>query len=175
MEPLRAEVMQAQATRSDLLRWKLIAIGAIGSVGLGLAGARPRTHADLVLCALPPVCLYVDLLCLNLNLRMILISAYARQTLATVEPAATLSKYEKFVGEVRAKHDPFALEGAAVWASTVLVSVVVLLYGLLGAHVHGAVAAAFIASGATGGLGTLLATTVYDSLRKSLEPTPARS
>lgn len=69
MQTLREEILQAQRTRSDLLKWKLGLVGVIRSVGLGLAGSRVPTHAELVLCAIPFGCVYVDLLCRHLWLR----------------------------------------------------------------------------------------------------------
>jgi hypothetical protein len=105
MQTLREEILQAQRTRSDLLKWKLGLVGVIGSIGLGLAGSRVPTHADLVLCAIPFVCVYVDLLCRHLSLRMIVVGAFFRETDVPGQEAATLRKYEDAVKKRRDSKD----------------------------------------------------------------------
>jgi hypothetical protein len=39
LEKLRDEILQTENTRSDLLKWKLGLVGAIGAAGLGFAGS----------------------------------------------------------------------------------------------------------------------------------------
>lgn len=83
---LRQEILQSQQTRSDLLKWKLGLVGAIGAVGLGLAGSRVSNHADLVLCAVPLVCIYVDFLCRHLSLRILVIGVFFRTATVPMPP-----------------------------------------------------------------------------------------
>jgi hypothetical protein len=78
MEGLRDEILQSEGVRSDLLKWKLALAGILGAAGLGFSGSEDLRHADLVLCAIPPVCVYVDLLCLHLNLKMLVIGTFLR-------------------------------------------------------------------------------------------------
>jgi hypothetical protein len=99
MDKLRDEILQAQNIRSDLLKWKLGLVGAIGAAGLGFAGSAKLQHADLVLCALPPVAVYVDLLALHLTLRMLVIGAYFRTSDAP--EARAYREYEKLARDAR--------------------------------------------------------------------------
>jgi hypothetical protein len=100
MEKLREEILQSESVRTDLLKWKLALVGAIGAAGLGFAGSKNLGHADLVLCAIPPLCVYVDLLCLHLNLKMLVIGTFLRQGTAS-GPADGLRDYEAFVEQAR--------------------------------------------------------------------------
>ena len=96
MQVLRDEILQSESVRSDLLKWKLALAGALGAAGLGFAGSDDLRHADLVLCAIPPVCVYVDLLCLHLNLKMLVIGTFLRRTASAAE-TADIASYEAFV------------------------------------------------------------------------------
>lgn len=98
MDSLREEILQSENVRSDLLKWKLALAGAIGAAGLGFSGSNDLRHADLVLCAIPPVCVYVDLLCLHLNLKMLVIGTYLRR-LPPGSDADDVRRYEAFVDE----------------------------------------------------------------------------
>jgi hypothetical protein len=117
MGTLRQEILNSQQTRSDLLKWKLGLIGAIGAIGLGLAGSRVSNNADLVLCAVPLVCVYVDFLCRHLSLRILVIGRFfetegkkgklieptggIRVTEAEQAEFSVLSSYEGFVAQAR--------------------------------------------------------------------------
>ncbi len=133
MGTLREEVLRTQQTRSDLLKWKLGLVGVIGAVGLGLAGSRLSAHADLVLCAIPLVCVYVDLLCRHLSLRILVIGTYLRGAGTLEDPEAMmLERYEQHVQAAR-RLDPggaFDLEDWAVSWSTAALSLAVLVYGV---------------------------------------------
>lgn len=77
--PDRSEITESQKVRSDLLKWKLIAVAVLGSVGLGLTErSAANSYSLYVLAVIPFVAVYVDVLCHHLNLRMLVISAYAR-------------------------------------------------------------------------------------------------
>lgn len=100
MEKLREEILQSESVRTDLLKWKLALAGAIGAAGLGFAGSKGLRHADLILCAIPPLCVYVDLLCLHLNLKMLVIGTFLRQWTASGSERG-LREYEVFVDRAR--------------------------------------------------------------------------
>src|SRR5215210_2085665 len=100
MEKLREEILQSESVRTDLLKWKLALTGAIGAAGLGFAGSKELRHADLILCAIPPLCVYVDLLCLHLNLKMLVIGTFLRQWTASGSEQG-LRDYELFVQKAR--------------------------------------------------------------------------
>jgi hypothetical protein len=96
MEGLRDEILQSEGVRSDLLKWKLALAGALGAAGLGFSGSDDLRHVDLVLCAIPPVCVYVDLLSLHLNLKMLVIGTFLRR-LPQGSDADDIRLYEDFV------------------------------------------------------------------------------
>src|SRR5215831_2425030 len=126
MSSLRKEIVEAQKVRSEILKWKLILVAALGAVGLGFSN--PNTivpNAYLVLLLIPLVCFYVDLLCRHMSLRIIVIGAFLRFR-SKEEDAA----YESFVSEARAK-GAFAFEEWALDWSTVVLSVLVGLVGLV--------------------------------------------
>lgn len=195
MGTLRQEILQSQQTRSDLLKWKLGLVGAIGAVGLGLAGSQVSTHADLVLCAVPLVCVYVDFLCRHLSLRILVIGMFFRT--ATVSGAtdtergewATLRVYERYAENARDMHarktsrlqvrvggSAFALEDWAVTGSTLVVSAALLIYGTLvragSSPDHVPVGWAFIASGVLGLGATIVAQALYRGKREGVKNLP---
>jgi hypothetical protein len=189
MGPLRTEILQSEQTRSDLLKWKLGLVGAISAVGLGLAGSRAPAHADLVLCAVPIVCLYVDFLCRHLNLRIVVIGTFLASDLvapANQEEAselAVLKAYERHVQSARRLprrllrgsrglfpkswrwHGAFALEDAAVSWSTALLSAALIVYGAVvrdGHSIdHRRVGLVFIVAGVAGVAGSLIGVYLY--------------
>lgn len=96
--PDRSEIIETQKARSDLLKWKLLVVAALGTIGLGLCqGTRGNIHALYVLALIPFVAVYVDILCNHLNLRMFVISAYAQNR--HKHPDMT---YEAFCDKARA-------------------------------------------------------------------------
>src|SRR5215831_8078248 len=98
MSSLRKEIVEAQKVRSEILKWKLILVAALGAVGLGFSN--PNTivpNAYLVLLLIPLVCFYVDLLCRHMSLRIIVIGAFLRFGSKETEDAA----YESFVSEAK--------------------------------------------------------------------------
>jgi len=157
MEKLRDEILQAESTRSDLLKWKLGLVGAIGAAGLGFAGSVELRHADLVLCALPPVAVYVDLLALHLTLRILVIGAFLRMAGAAEAPA--YRSYEEFAYEARSA---FELEDWALSYSTYA-----LCAGVAGYGVYQLVAAGptfgilFVLSGTIGAIGEFIGRQQY--------------
>jgi hypothetical protein len=131
VDTLREEVLTSQGVRSDLLKYKLVAVGGIGAVGLGLAGAEVRGNADLVLAAVPLACLYIDLLCRHLSLRILVIGTFIRR-----QGEGSVAAYETFADNARELPDghrtksAFALEDWAVSWSTLVLSAAVLAYGI---------------------------------------------
>jgi hypothetical protein len=178
MEKLRDEILQAQQIRSDLLKWKLVLVGPLGAVGLGLAGAPNTADADLVLCAVPLVCLYVDLLTLHLSLRILVIGAFVRGAGETTD-MPQVTAYEVFAQNARelsteSSSDPrvwgsaFDLEDWAGWWSTVVLSGLVFGYGLLRAFQDSPIGLAFIGSGVIGMVVSRHAKRSYDKRCKAV-------
>jgi hypothetical protein len=125
---LRNEVLEAEKARSDLLKWKLVLVAGLGAAGLGLNTGGQAHH--LILVGVPLVCVYVDLLCHHLNLRIQLIASFIRgcseETIS--ETGLTLKRYELFV---LAEGDKvFSLEPGALRYSSFLLAAAVAIYGL---------------------------------------------
>jgi uncharacterized membrane protein len=133
-----------------LLKWKLVLVAALSAVGLGL-NTGGRSH-PVVLVAVPLVCIYVDLLCRHLNLRIQLIAEFIR-TCPEREgndednAAFLLRQYERYVP----RHaNAFVLEDWALELSTKLISLTVVLYGIIGQLLE-------VASNPTTSVGVVLA------------------
>lgn len=177
MDRLRDEILQAQGVRSDLQKWKLGLVGAIGASGLGFAGSVELRHADLVLCTIPPVAVYVDLLCLHLTLRIIVIGSFLQLPMPAGDSAASYRAYEDFADAARKLpeldtrrrmrrrrfENAFALEDWALVYSTYAVSVAIAVYGVYQLwRDSGWFGALFVISGAVGLAGALIGRHEYE-------------
>jgi hypothetical protein len=65
---LRNEVIESQKARTDLFKGKIILVAAIGAAGLGIGNTTGKNYN--LLCLIPLVCVYVDILCSHMNLRI---------------------------------------------------------------------------------------------------------
>ena len=137
MESLRQEILQAQTIRSDLIKWKLALVAGLGAAGLGFAGSTDLRDADLVLCAIPPVCVYVDLLCRHLSLRILVVGRFLYGAAGDDLQLARLAAYEDFAQRTRTlpvgdgrRRSAFDLEDWALSWSSFALSVAVFVYGL---------------------------------------------
>ena len=171
METLREEILQGQRVRSDLLKWKLGLVGGLGAAGLGFAGSEGLRHADLVLCAIPPVAVYVDLLCRHLSLRILVVGTFMR-TQRDDPAGATLAAYEDFARRSRdlpgeKARSAFDLEDWALSWSTMAVSAAIAGYGIV---LWSRFSAAFVISGLVGPVATALARRLFrDRFRSVVE------
>ena len=107
---LRDEIVESQKARCDLLKWKLALVAGLGTVGLGLGDYAPKEPGyshHYVLCLIPLVCVYVDLLAKHMTLRIMVIGCFRGHRAAgkNGEPDSIESLYEKFAG--RAREMPF--------------------------------------------------------------------
>ena len=103
MSNLRQQVIESQKSRSDFLKWKLILIAALGSAGLGLGGDNYFNKTYMILCLIPLVCVYVDALCIHLNLRIKIIGTFFRKY-PNVDDIQ--SKYEKLLDDLNKGKNP---------------------------------------------------------------------
>jgi hypothetical protein len=91
---LRTEIVESQKARIDLLKYKLIAIAALGSIGLGLGSnqhnLQPLIQVSL-LAIIPLVCLYIDQLCYHNTMRILVIGQFFK---------AKGCQYENFIPEL---------------------------------------------------------------------------
>jgi hypothetical protein len=175
MEMLREEILQSERVRSELLKWKLGLVGALGALGLGFAGTERLNHADLVFCAIPPVCVYVDLLCRHLTLKMLVIGRFLISLKESGDDTArTYAAYEELAQEAReisvgksgGTVSAFALEDWALWLSTLALSLAIIVYGLA---VWSEVSIPFIFSGAAGLLATAVGGRQYGVRFRAVE------
>jgi hypothetical protein len=95
---LRDEIVETQKSRLALLKWKLVVVSALGAAGLGFSNKDRQLL--LLLALIPPVCVYVDLLCHHLWLRVQVIGRF----IAHFQPGhdEPLSRYERFIEQLRA-------------------------------------------------------------------------
>ncbi len=134
------EIIEAQKIRSDLLKWKIIVVAALGATGLGLS-TRSLPYTDLALCCIPFVCAYLDLLCRHLSLRIRVISwlweqGGSPQTNSTTDVEREyMQRHETFVQEAR-RRGILALEDVTVVVSSLVFSLaLVVLPSILGPSV----------------------------------------
>ena len=116
-EKLPDEILESQKTRSSLLQWKLLLCSAIGTIAFGLTEHVSNSSIGL-LGLIPLACAYVDLLCTNINLRIILIGTYFKRE---------NDPYESFVGPFRVV---FSLEDWALYGSTYVITGLVIIVAL---------------------------------------------
>ncbi len=102
---LRDEIIESQKARADLFKWKIILVAAIGAAGLGVGApkAEVASKVEYVLCLIPLVCVYTDVLCAHLNLRIRVIGEFLRVTRnrAGLTDEDLNADYEKFAGKAR--------------------------------------------------------------------------
>lgn len=107
-QPLRSEIIESEKARIDLLKYKLVAVAALGSIGLGLN--KESSQHPLILALIPLVCIYVDLLCYHNTMRILVIGKYFKRTGCGYESyisnlGGTLSKFGLYL--YRMKNNPF--------------------------------------------------------------------
>ncbi len=134
MESFKNEIVEAQKGRTDLLKWKLILVAALGAIGLGISSpsstAKPMLSLHLTLCLIPLACVYVDLLCKHLQMRSLVISEFFQfhKYKNNTDEASCFYSYESFCGQVRSVFD---LEDWAQQWSTQFLSVLVIVAALI--------------------------------------------
>lgn len=126
METLRQEILESQKARSDLLKWKLVVVAALGAAGLGFT-SDTSAIAHVVLCFIPFACVYVDLLCRHLNLRIIVIGQFLKLEKPEDPSGQYIHLYEKFSDQLP---DAFALEAWALHWSSIIISILIIPLGM---------------------------------------------
>lgn len=89
-EKLRDELLAWQAGQRELHRWKLIAIGGVAALGLGLTSEKGEPQI-LVLCLVPFITAYCDALLRDHDLRIGLIGYFF------IKQGGTFAEYERFI------------------------------------------------------------------------------
>ena len=122
---LRQEIVESQKSQAELLKWKLIATAAVAGAGLGIqVPAAAKSDARLLICLIPLICAYVDLLSLHIVVRIIVIAAFLRER---------GDEYEAFVHSIRdKKRNPFRFELMALHGSSGVISAIIFVFGVVG-------------------------------------------
>lgn len=115
---LRTEIVESQKSVSDLLKWKIILIAAVGSTAFGLLKEKRDVTLEL-LALIPLICAYVDALVYHDGLRMMIISKFL-QDMGSID--GLLSSYEKHCASHRRA---FYLEITILIGTSLLLSVVI--------------------------------------------------
>jgi hypothetical protein len=119
---LRNEIIESQKTQAEFLKWKLIAVSAVGSISLGFTPVAPpaaNLHGlELLLCAIPLICAYIDFVSLHVMIRIVTIGTYLKKI---------GSEYESFVFLTRERGaNPFIFETAALHGSSFVFNLVLI-------------------------------------------------
>ena len=153
MDTYRQEILETQKLRSNLLQRKLILNAVLGGIGLGLIGVRVypvaadqvgtsdllSRHVYLILCLIPLVCVYLDLLCHDLNLRIFVIAKFLKNPRRVINKKSNNQDninlqlkdywfYEKLCEE---ETEAFALESFALRTSSIAFSLLLIILPFL--------------------------------------------
>lgn len=125
------EIIESQKVRSDLLKWKIIAIAALSTVGFGISTNFEK--AELALCTIPFVMAYIDALCLHIVLRIKAIGQWHQtekaKELENDNECVYMRSYEEFTQKVEGC-GAFNLEKWTIFYSSLLVNLILALLPL---------------------------------------------
>lgn len=118
------EIIESQKARSDLLKWKLVVVATLGTLGLGVS--TNLNKMELALCFIPMVCAYIDALCLHLNLRIYSIGQWHRLEIAKgLDPEYKyMQLYEKFT-TLAYDSGAYQLEKVTIYVSSLIINTLV--------------------------------------------------
>lgn len=121
---LRQEIIESQKTQADFLKWKLITVATVGAISFGFTSDLKLTDgsAKLLICMVPMLCAYVDLISLHLMIRIITVGTYLR---------IRGDDYESYVGQIRnlSRTNPFIFEVGALHGSSLFFNLIVIGLG----------------------------------------------
>ena len=152
VDKLREEVLLYQEQQGKLRLWKLVAIGAIASVSLGVAKQSEKHFWLFAL--IPLVSLYVDLILRQLDLRICIIAKFIRS-----KDLGLLSEYERAIetdefSKIRAWQFNEILGGYITIGASLLI-------GILGMARNSPDAVAILLASIIGILGTICLERMY--------------
>jgi hypothetical protein len=100
---LRDEIVELIRLRSDFFKWKLILIAGLGAAASGLVGSSRFPRPGFLLALIPLVSLYVDVLSLDLTLRIVVIAKYFQELRAgNATHDENDGRYQDFVAQATA-------------------------------------------------------------------------
>lgn len=137
-------VIDSQKNRFDLMKWKMLVSATIFGFGLGYSGnVRPdgsRENADLIICFAPLLATYIDFVYAHMSLRVQAIGRYLRLSDDRAEKDESFARYEAFSdmirgfsvsqGKAERPVNVFYLEHFILYWSSIVISAIVLLYGV---------------------------------------------
>ena len=117
---LRAEIRDCQRAKAEFIRWKLLIVPTAGAAALGLAGSKPQ---PILFALIPPVCIFVDSVCLHNDSRIMMIADFLRNS---EYAGCAAQEYEKHCDLKRGRFydEPRAYVASGVlgvWVSGILV------------------------------------------------------
>lgn len=122
-----SEIIESQRVRSDLLKWKIITIAVIASVGLGISSKYLKF--ELALCIIPFVMVYIDALCLHINLRIFSIAKWHKtekaKELINNSEFVYMQEYELFINKAY-EVGAFKLEQWTIFYSSLVINFVLI-------------------------------------------------
>jgi phosphorylase kinase alpha/beta subunit len=130
LEPLRTEIRESEKARIELLRYKLMAVAVLGAIGLGFQIQRDNKAIldfDYVLCIIPFVCTYIDLLCYHNTIRILVIAHFLNHN---DDP------YEGYISQLNNSYNKgvryfFNMEELALIWSSIAVSFLISIYSFI--------------------------------------------
>jgi hypothetical protein len=138
LEAFKNEIIEAEKDRNDLLKWKLILVAVLSAVSMDIGAFATKTsqsvsYARFAVCLIPLVCVYVDLLCKHLQIRILVISKFfqdfeSNSSDNSVSELFTFKDYERYCEHVRSV---FSFEDWAQTGSTYFLCLLVICSALL--------------------------------------------
>ncbi len=131
---LRHEIVELQKARIDLLKYKLLAVAALGAIGIGVGNYHTdgMAHPELVLAIIPLVCIYVDVLCFHNTIRILVIAQFLKKSgdlyerfMGTLSDNTVVNEREEDAGYF------FRMEDWALEWSTIIICLSLLIWGVL--------------------------------------------
>ena len=156
MDTYRQEILETQKLKYNLLQRKLVLNAVLGGIGLGLLGVRVYPvagdqggtsellshHVYLILCLIPLVCVYLDLLCHDLNLRIFVIAKFLKDPRRIIIKKSKnqddinninleLKDYRFYEKLCEEEEETFSLELFALRASSIAFSLLLIILPLI--------------------------------------------
>jgi hypothetical protein len=169
IETLKLEIIESQKSRLELFKWKLIISAGLGIFGLGIGPGLTQpvstyepifSSMHLVLCIIPLACNYVDLLCVNIQLRMLVIGKFFEEISEKTSSEVPFFKlYEAYCSNHRYA---YSLDDLAQFGSTIIVSSLIIAVGCI----HWNQSRTFLTLTTFGALGMILTFLTHKTYRR---------
>ncbi|MCI5210499.1 MAG: hypothetical protein D3910_17300 [Candidatus Electrothrix sp. ATG2] len=138
LDAFKTEIIEAEKDRTGLLKWKLIITAVLGSIGLGLGKGFecPKIDPILTLSLIPLTAAYIDLLCNNLQMRILVINAFFQNItcknsdICKNPEFAVFIAYEKFCAKEQTR-SMFSFENWAQVGFTLFLSLLLIIVSFI--------------------------------------------